>query len=343
MQHDESFVLDILKSAEAILRFKKKITRSDFNKNELVQSGVLHQLIVIGEAVKRLSPDFRKKHPAIPWKLMAGMRDRITHGYFDVDLDEVWQTIATDIPKLIKSLRPISPKESFEKMVHPWRPCQLGKHWVSTHPYHVRPSKVHPDGSVANQGGHCRANRSKKDQLFADDIQEIARRHFSLLKGPPRADDLGFKKLGNKFDELIRGWTQYWNEVLHPKVPLDPDLVKALIASESGFDIHASNHLKGDQLAQGLMQVTNGSVKLLSERSTELKDHFVNLSREDMEDPNLAICAGIRWLFRKKQIADSRAGDSVSWREAVLKYKDYASNDPHMKKFDDGYARLKRK
>ena len=90
------------------------------------------------------------------------------------------------------------------------------------------------------------------------------------------------------------------------------------------------------------MQVTDGTLKLLSEKSSELKDHFVNLDREDMEDPNLAICAGVRWLFRKKEIADARSKTSVndSWRNAVLLYKNYKSTDPKMEEFDRYLAEL---
>jgi hypothetical protein len=55
------------------------------------------------------------------------------------------------------------------------------------------------------------------------------------------------------------------------------------------------------------MQVTDESVGFLSWRGKELKDHFVNLKTEDMLDPNLTICAGIRWLFRKREIAESRS------------------------------------
>ena len=226
------------------------------------------------------------------------------------------------------------------KKAHAWRLCPLGQHWVRTHPLHLPPSEAHPEGKITTRHEHCAHNPTGKDQLYSDEIQEIAKLHFKNLKNLPKDDSLDFDN-GNAFDNLIGGWTQYWNEVLNPKEPLDPDLVKALIASESSFNIHASNHRKGDNRARGLMQVTDGSVNLLSERSNELKDHFVNVTHEDMEDPNLAICAGIRWLFRKNDIAEAKVGKSVTWRDAVLKYKDYKTNDPHMKKFDDAYARLK--
>jgi soluble lytic murein transglycosylase-like protein len=205
----------------------------------------------------------------------------------------------------------------------------------------VRPSKTHPEGSVATQSGHCRINRSKKDHLYKDDIAEMAKRHFGGLSGPPAAKDLGFRNRGNKYDELIRGWTQYWNDVLQPNDPLDPDLVKALIASESSFNPKEWNHRKGDNAAYGLMQVLNKSVQLLK-NPKELKDHFVDLDNDDMTDPNLSICAGTRWLFRKKQILESRTEGPVSWRDVVADYKSVKPDERKlMPRFDDYYRKLK--
>lgn len=117
---------------------------------------------------------------------------------------------------------------------HPWRLCPLGEHWVVSHPMHVPPSANNPDGSVVTRHGHCHSNPSGKDSIYSDEITEIANKHFTDLVGAPTPDDLGFKH-GNDFDSLIRGWTKYWNEVLNPKELLDPNIVKALIATESGF------------------------------------------------------------------------------------------------------------
>ena len=79
-----------------------------------------------------------------------------------------------------------------------------------------------------------------KDQLYLDEIQEISKQHFSYLKNKPCSIDLGFKNKfvdGSQYDDLIAGWTQYWNEIFQPEIFLDPNTVKALIASESGFDL----------------------------------------------------------------------------------------------------------
>ena len=63
--------------------------KETFLKDIKTQSAILHQLMVIGEAVKRLSQDFRTRYPELPWELIAGMRDKLIHGYDIVDLDEV--------------------------------------------------------------------------------------------------------------------------------------------------------------------------------------------------------------------------------------------------------------
>ena len=66
--------------------------------------------MVLGEAVKRLSPEFCAEHPEIPWRPMAGMRDRLIHGYDVVDLDEVWLVLERDLPDLLQRLEPLVPK-----------------------------------------------------------------------------------------------------------------------------------------------------------------------------------------------------------------------------------------
>lgn len=73
------------------------------------QSAVLHRLLVLGEAAKRISRPFRAAHPEIPWSQMAGMRDRLIHGYDEVDLDEVWRTVTRDVPALLEQIEPLLP------------------------------------------------------------------------------------------------------------------------------------------------------------------------------------------------------------------------------------------
>jgi uncharacterized protein with HEPN domain len=64
----------------------------------MVQDAVVRNLEIVGEAAKRVSPDLRERAPGIPWREMAGMRDKLVHDYFGVDLDLVWDVVATELP-----------------------------------------------------------------------------------------------------------------------------------------------------------------------------------------------------------------------------------------------------
>jgi uncharacterized protein with HEPN domain len=68
---------------------------------------VSFELAILGEAVKRLSDEFRARHPEIPWRKIAGMRDRIIHGYHEIDLDELWNAAVHDVPVLLEQLHRI--------------------------------------------------------------------------------------------------------------------------------------------------------------------------------------------------------------------------------------------
>ena len=110
MSRDETILLDISRAARLVVEFKAGMKKASFLKDIKTQSAVLHQLMVIGEAVKRLSQDFRDRHPVIPWTLMAGMRDKLIHGYDIVDLDEVWKTSEKDMPDLLSFLEGLPPE-----------------------------------------------------------------------------------------------------------------------------------------------------------------------------------------------------------------------------------------
>ncbi len=109
MPRDEAVLLDVVRATLLAQEFVDGMTEAAFLEDVKTQSAVLHQLLVIGEAVKRLSTGFKSEHPQVPWKLIAGMRDKLIHGYDDVDLQEVWMTIARDLPALGAALGPLAP------------------------------------------------------------------------------------------------------------------------------------------------------------------------------------------------------------------------------------------
>jgi uncharacterized protein with HEPN domain len=109
MQRDEATLLDIAQAARLVLAFMQGMTKKAFLGDLKTQSSVLYQLVVMGEAVKRLSHEFRAQHPDIPWSLIAGMRDHLAHGYDIVDWDEVWKTATSDVPDLLANIEPLLP------------------------------------------------------------------------------------------------------------------------------------------------------------------------------------------------------------------------------------------
>ena len=237
---------------------------------------------------------------------------------------------------VLKNFAPLTKKlaraeaERIAKTPHPWRACPVGQHWVSTHPVHVPFSAKNPTG-VTIRDGHCRSNRSGKDQLYAEEIMKIASERFHDLKKKPSPNALGSKH-GNDFDELIGGWTQYWNEMLSSEQPLDPNLVKALISTESDFKITAKALASKGNWARGLMQVTDQTLKILKDEKGEVKNFLVDIDQGDAHDPNLNISAGIRWLFQKKALLEKRKRRVVSWEEAVMDYKGYTKDLKNKKK-----------
>lgn len=104
MQRDEVVIQDIVNAAQLVVEFVKGFDRETFIYDWKTRSAVLYQLTVVGEAVKRLSMEFRAEHSQIPWTLIAGMRDNLIHGYDLIDWDEVWKTSTADVPDLLDKI-----------------------------------------------------------------------------------------------------------------------------------------------------------------------------------------------------------------------------------------------
>ena len=111
MRRDETYLLDILIAARDARDFVSDVTQSQFYASRLHQSAVIKALEVIGEAAARISDEMRQAHPDIPWTDMTGMRNRLVHGYFEVDLGKVWDTIQDDLPTLIALIEPLVPPD----------------------------------------------------------------------------------------------------------------------------------------------------------------------------------------------------------------------------------------
>lgn len=111
MDRDTASILDILESARTIMAYVAGMTRQGFLQDTQVQDSVIRRLEIIGEAAGRISPDFRDAQPEIQWSEIRGMRNRMIHGYDDVDMDVVWDTVERDIPHLIEIIESLAPPE----------------------------------------------------------------------------------------------------------------------------------------------------------------------------------------------------------------------------------------
>lgn len=95
---DHALLVDIADAAKAIQEFVAGSDMEAFLADRRTQSAVQHQIMIMGEAVKHLSSTFLQEHRDVPWALIARMRDRLIHGYGDVDLDVVWDTATESVP-----------------------------------------------------------------------------------------------------------------------------------------------------------------------------------------------------------------------------------------------------
>jgi uncharacterized protein with HEPN domain len=102
---DQDRIRHMLEAALKASDFSKGRKRSDLEKDEKLTLSLVHLLEILGEAAAKVSPEFRQRHLEIPWNRVTGIRNRLIHGYFDVDLDIVWQTVTNRLPELIVQLR----------------------------------------------------------------------------------------------------------------------------------------------------------------------------------------------------------------------------------------------
>ena len=102
-------VRHILDAAREAVSFSNGRCRADLDTDRKLNLSLVRLLEIIGEAARGLSQEFRQEHPDLPWKSMVGIRDRLIHGYFDINLDVVWETITEDLPPLIAQLKKIVP------------------------------------------------------------------------------------------------------------------------------------------------------------------------------------------------------------------------------------------
>jgi uncharacterized protein with HEPN domain len=107
VKDDLAYIEHILDCIRKIKEFTGGLSLKDFSVNELVQDAVIRNIEIIGEASKKISSDTKQIYYEIPWKEIAGMRDKLIHDYLGVDVEVVWRTIKEDIPILEKQIKEI--------------------------------------------------------------------------------------------------------------------------------------------------------------------------------------------------------------------------------------------
>ena len=104
MREPRERLLDMLEAIERIERYAAK-GRGEFEKDELIQTWVVHHLQIVGEAAAKLGSDFHEQHASIPWPQVVAMRNVLVHDYFGVDLEEIWRVVERDLPDLKNKLK----------------------------------------------------------------------------------------------------------------------------------------------------------------------------------------------------------------------------------------------
>jgi uncharacterized protein with HEPN domain len=104
---DELCLKDIQHAIERATRYTAGMSLAQFMLDDKTQDSVIRNLEIIGEATKLLTPELRTQHPDIPWRAMAGMRDRLIHDYFGVNLDIVWQVVTKELPTVYTQIQAI--------------------------------------------------------------------------------------------------------------------------------------------------------------------------------------------------------------------------------------------
>lgn len=95
----------MLDAAQKALQFTQGHFRQDLDDDELLALAVVRLVEILGEAAKNVSPETRAQAPNIPWRQIAGTRDRLSHAYFDIDLDIIWDIVTNDLPAIVPEMQ----------------------------------------------------------------------------------------------------------------------------------------------------------------------------------------------------------------------------------------------
>ena len=91
-----------------VMRYSEDFSAEQFEANELVRDAVLRNLELLGEAAKQIPDGVRDRHPAVPWRRIAGLRDVLAHAYFGLEEDTIWQIVSSSVPALADQLKAVA-------------------------------------------------------------------------------------------------------------------------------------------------------------------------------------------------------------------------------------------
>ena len=210
---------------------------------------------------------------------------------------------------------------------------------IKEHPRKVPVSKKNPEG-ITIVDKHPR----RLDGTFLDkkEIDKIVKGYDLKKIIYPKSGKLPFPD-SDKYDDLMAIWTDFFNKKFPSDSLLDPDVVKALIGSESDFKLDPVN-----PQAFGIAQITKQTFKALQDPKGEVKEFiFTKFTLKDLKDPNVAIPMSIRWIFRKKKLAQGKLGKEPSAEEIILEYKGLLKSKSGyqkkaLKRFKELYVLLKK-
>lgn len=111
MDRDPASLLDIVEAARRIGTYIAGFDRAAAESDPKTRAAVIYELLILGEAAKRVSAGFRAAHPSVPWSEMTRTRDRLIHGYDRIKFDVVWETITESIPVMLAAIEPLIPAD----------------------------------------------------------------------------------------------------------------------------------------------------------------------------------------------------------------------------------------
>ena len=111
MWRDDAYLLDMLLAARKVRAFTTGVDEHRFQADEVLQNAVLRLIQIIGEAARKVSPEFKRSHSEIPWQEIVGMRHLLVHEYFRIIPEKVWEVVERDLPPLIRTIEPLVPPD----------------------------------------------------------------------------------------------------------------------------------------------------------------------------------------------------------------------------------------